>query len=88
MKSASSIHNCTNNKIVYIESGLCPSFIQIKPNKIKFCLSLQELIEKDSKIILASKMKEKISTILHTISDSFKTMITQVIARSISLITN
>ena len=46
LKSALSVRECTNNEIVYIESGEWPLEVKITKQQIKFWLSLLEIFDK------------------------------------------
>ena len=57
IKSALSVRSCTNNEIVYLESGLYPLNIRIRKQQLKFWQSLTELLPNDQSNYIAKLLR-------------------------------
>ena len=53
LKSALSVRDCTNNEIVYIESGEWPLEIRIIKQQMKFWTALEEIMSSDREHYIA-----------------------------------
>ena len=57
LKSALSVRDCTNNEIVYIESGEWPLEIRIIKQQMKFWTALEEIMSSDQEHYIAKLVK-------------------------------
>ena len=57
LKSALSIRDCTNNEIVYIESGELPLEIRISKQQVKFWTAIQEIMASNPEHYIAKLVR-------------------------------